>query len=245
MSVVVRKMKKATMSSEASLFSHIRSSRTSLVGRPATWRTRTRSRATLNVRRRRSFSGIVSPLGGAIATSRIRAPARSIVTVRSTVALPSFTWASPVARRAGGPSSRSSRAVTVSSSQESPPLQPISTRSGIGTWATAAPDAATRRTLASGGEERLVATVLIGTWSSAPSARSDSGVTPSGGSSSRPSLTTMRDAGCSSGELASAFTAAVRSLRGARASEACGGPSRHRSLVFFERAWRAVAEAEH
>ena len=54
----VRKMKNATTSTEASLFSHCRSARTSLVGRPATWSTRTRSRATLNVRSRRSFSGI-------------------------------------------------------------------------------------------------------------------------------------------------------------------------------------------
>ena len=74
------------------------------------------ARATWNVTRRRSLSGMVSPDGGAIATSTMRAPARSSVTVRSSVALPSLTFATPEASTVGGPSSRSSRAVTVRSS---------------------------------------------------------------------------------------------------------------------------------
>ncbi len=54
----------------------------------------------------------------------MRAPARSSVMVRSITALPSFTCAIPDARSDGGPSSRSSRAVTVSSSHASPPRSP-------------------------------------------------------------------------------------------------------------------------
>ena len=76
------------------------------------------------------------------------------------------TCATPDARSAGGPSSRSSRAVTVSSSHASPPAHPTSTRSGSGTCATAAPAALTRRMLASAGTSRVVATVSIGTRSS-------------------------------------------------------------------------------
>ena len=69
----------------------------------------------------------------------------------------------PDARSAGGPSSRSSRAVTVSSSHASPPAQPTSTRSGSGTCATAAPAALTRRMLASAGTSRVVAMAWMGT----------------------------------------------------------------------------------
>jgi len=89
----------------------------------------------------------------------MREPARSRVTVSSTVPLPSFRCASPDASSAGGPSSRSSRAVTVSSSHDSPPAQPMSIRRGKGTCATAAPAAATRRMLASDGAFFVVAIV--------------------------------------------------------------------------------------
>ncbi len=143
LSVGVRKMKKATRSIDASPFRYWRSARTSLVGRPATWSTRTRSRVTLNATRRRSFSGMVSPLAPESAISTMRTPARSSVTGSSTVAEPSLTCARPLARSVGGPSWWSSRAVTVSSSHASPPAHPSSMRSGIGTWATAAPAAVT------------------------------------------------------------------------------------------------------
>ena len=69
----------------------------------------------------------------------------------------------PAASSAGGPSSRSSRAVTVSRRTSARPPQPTSTRRGSGTCATAAPAALTRRTLASGGASRVVATVSMGT----------------------------------------------------------------------------------
>ena len=168
----------------------------------------------------------------------MREPARSIVTVRSTVALPSFTCARPLARSAGGPSSRSSRAVTVSSSHASPPAHPISTFNGIGTCATAAPAAETRRTLASAGASRVVAIALMGTRSSLSSDLRVSAVASSGGSSRRPSLTTTIAAGRSSGAFARARIAADEiAPRRARA----GVPP----VPLAERLGRAVAEAEH
>src|SRR5580704_2410583 len=177
---------------------------------------------------------MVSPGGAVIATSTMRAPARSSVIVRSRTAEPPFTWARPEASTAGGPSSRSSRAVTVSSSHARPPAHPISTRSGRGAWATAAPAAVTRRTLASAGVSFVVAIAWIGTPMAAPRSRRLASGASSGGSSSLPSLTTTSAAGLSSEEAASARRAAPRSLWGALAVTASpseesargkGGPS--------------------